>query len=47
MPWGLIAGYHLYGKSKKRQQKPAPLNANQQSILDFLNASIIAFGSSR
>ena len=39
MPWGLIAGYHLYGKSKKRQQKPAPLNASQQSLLDFLKAS--------
>ena len=39
MPWGYVAGYYLYGKSKKRQQKPAPLNASQQSILDFLNAS--------
>ena len=43
MPWGYVAGYYLYGKSKKRQQKPAPLNASQQSILDFLNASKTKF----
>ena len=38
MPWGYVAAYYLYNRSKKRQQK-TQLNEAQQSLLDFLNNS--------
>ena len=39
MPWGLIAAYNYFNRSKNRQERERTLNEAQQSILEFLKNS--------